>query len=368
VTFTDVDLIDTHGVTVTGVSVSGTKAGLPDDKTVLSWLLLGDFTDSTGDGTGSQAWSFSAKDHYFDYLTADEHVTLAYTVQVSDGHGGVVSQQVTVTIEGSAEPAAPVVDLNDDTSGLNNVIHVSADSTSPVLIAPDPEITDTDSTNLQSMTVTLTNPQDNSSSPGSNGVNVKETLTLTDQAATLAAGDGLTVTVSTPQNMSDPITLTITGSASVADYQAILEGVRYTDTKSGHHDGTDRVITVVVNDGTQNSSVQTTTITNSHVINGTDAANTLISTSANDYMTGAGGADNFKFSPHLGNDTVADFTPGTDAITFASGMFGNHPADVLAATHDDGSGNTVITIDAHNSITLHNVQKAQLSASDFHFV
>jgi hypothetical protein len=49
-------------------------------------------------------------------------------------------------------------------------------------------------------------------------------------------------------------------------------------------------------------------------------------------------------------------------------MFSNHPADVLAATHDDGSGNTVITIDAHNSITLHNVQKAQLSASDFHFV
>jgi Ca2+-binding RTX toxin-like protein len=168
--------------------------------------------------------------------------------------------------------------------------------------------------------------------------------------------------------LNDPITLTVTGSASLADYQTILAGVRYLDTKSGHQDTTDRIITVVVNDGTQDSAAQTTTVTNSNVINGTDAADTLVSTSANDYMTGGDGADNFKFSPHLANDTVADFTPGTDSITFASGMFGNHPADVLAATHDDGSGNTAITIDAHTSITLHNVKQAQLSASDFHFV
>src|SRR5262249_9808748 len=152
-------------------------------------------------------------DHYFDYLAPGQQVTLVYTVQVSDGHGGVTSQDVTVTIEGCAEPAAPVVDLNKNTAGLNNVTHISADSTSPVRFASDATITDTDSTNLTSMTVTLTNPKDNSSSPGSNGVNVKETLSLTEDAATLAAHDGLKVSVSTPTNMSDPITLTITGSA-----------------------------------------------------------------------------------------------------------------------------------------------------------
>ena len=101
--------------------------------------------------------------------------------------------------------------------------------------------------------------------------------------------------------MSDPITLTITGSASQADYEAILAGVQYVDTKTGHQDATDRTITVVVNDGTQDSSVQTATITTSNVINGTAAADTLTSTSANDYMTGAGGADNFSFSSTVGN-------------------------------------------------------------------
>jgi Ca2+-binding RTX toxin-like protein len=212
----------------------------------------------------------------------------------------------------------------------------------------------------------LTNPEDNSS--GSGGINVKETLTLTQAAAALAAQDGLTVNWSTPTNLADPITLTITGSASRADYQTILAGVQYVDTKTGHQDTTDRIITVVVNDGTQNSSVQTTTITNSNVINGTNAADTLVSTSANDYMTGAGGADNFKFGSTVGNDTIADFTPGTDSITFNSTLFHNSAAEALAATHDDGHGNTVITIDSHNSITLLHMTQAQLNQSDFHFI
>jgi hypothetical protein len=37
------------------------------------------------------------------------------------------------------------------------------------------------------------------------------------------------------------------------------------------------------------------------------------------------------------------------------------------ATQDDGHGNTVITLDAHDTITLSGVVKAQLHASDFHF-
>ena len=58
----------------------------------------------------------------------------------------------------------------------------------------------------------------------------------------------------------------------------------------------------------------------------------------------------------------------SDTITFASSMFNHNPANVLAATHDDGHGNTVITVNATDTITLQHVVKAQLSASDFHFV
>jgi Ca2+-binding RTX toxin-like protein len=72
----------------------------------------------------------------------------------------------------------------------------------------------------------------------------------------------LTVSWSTPSNQADSITLTITGSASLGEYQAILAGVQYVDTKTGHQDTSDRIINVVTNDGTLDSEVHTVTITN----------------------------------------------------------------------------------------------------------
>jgi hypothetical protein len=42
-----------------------------------------------------------------------------------------------------------------------------------------------------------------------------------------------------------------------------------------------------------------------------------------------------------------------------------HLQNVLARTADDGHGNTVITLDAQDTITLYHVQKAQLVADDF---
>ena len=108
VTFTDVDLNDHHLVSVTGVAASGVTSGLPGNSNVLGWLSLGELTDSTGTGTGgSDTWTFSAQDGNFDYLAAGETVTLTYTVQVNDGHGGVATQPVTITVTGTND--TPVI-------------------------------------------------------------------------------------------------------------------------------------------------------------------------------------------------------------------------------------------------------------------
>ena len=48
-------------------------------------------------------------------------------------------------------------------------------------------------------------------------------------------------------------------------------------------------------------------------------------------------------------------------------MFANAQA-ALNATLDDGHGNTVISLDSHDTITLAGVVKAQLHAADFHVV
>ena len=49
--FADVDLTDTHDLTVTGVTASGVMTGLADHDTQFGWLTLGDLTNSTGRST-----------------------------------------------------------------------------------------------------------------------------------------------------------------------------------------------------------------------------------------------------------------------------------------------------------------------------
>ena len=131
ITFKDADLTDTHEVEITGVSASGTTTGLANGTLPLSWLTLGPLSHSTDGVQGSKGWSFSAPDSYFDYLAHGETVTLTYTVEVDDHHGGVTSQDVVITVNGSND--APVIaDIaqqslieQTDTSALTATIPVT---------------------------------------------------------------------------------------------------------------------------------------------------------------------------------------------------------------------------------------------------
>ncbi|WP_108512242.1 VCBS domain-containing protein [Bradyrhizobium algeriense] len=107
ITFNDADLTDTHDVEIASVNASGVLTGLANGTVQLSWLSLGPLADSTDGVRGSKSWSFSAPDSYFDYLADGEAVTLTYTVEVDDHHGGVTSQDIVVTINGSND--APLI-------------------------------------------------------------------------------------------------------------------------------------------------------------------------------------------------------------------------------------------------------------------
>jgi len=97
-------------------------------------------------------------------------------------------------------------------------------------------------------------------------------------------------------------------------------------------------------------------------------SSTTVASSPNQVLTGSAASDNFVFKfGDVGHSTVANFHPATDTLQFSSSVFTNAQA-VLNAAHDDGHGNSVITIDAHDSITLNGVLKAHLNAADFHFV
>jgi Ca2+-binding RTX toxin-like protein len=100
---------------------------------------------------------------------------------------------------------------------------------------------------------------------------------------------------------------------------------------------------------------------------GNSQANTLIGNRGDNALTGKAGADTFGFRTGFGHDVITDFTTGgdSDLIAFASGTFGSF-ADVMA--HSAMAGNdTVITLDANNSVTLQNKQMSALSAANFVF-
>jgi T1SS-143 domain-containing protein len=115
VTFTDADVTDTHTVTVT-LAAGG---------------YLGNFTttvspDSTGNVTGDVNWSFSVNDSAIQFLAAGQTLNQTYAVAVSDGHGGVISENVVVTINGTNDApvlsSTAIVALNSEAAGGTNLV------------------------------------------------------------------------------------------------------------------------------------------------------------------------------------------------------------------------------------------------------
>ena len=140
---------------------------------------------------------------------------------------------------------APVVDLN--AGGAGQDVTTAFTEQTPVLIAPVGTLTDVDSANLNRLLVTLT------ARPDGNAV---ESLSLNAAATAAAAGAGLTVSYTAGTGV-----LSITGAATTAVYQTILQGILYNDT-SDTPTTSNRSITVVASDGAIcSSATQTVTLT-----------------------------------------------------------------------------------------------------------
>ena len=90
--FADVDLSDTHTVSVTAQG-SGYFGSLT---AALS-------ADSTGTGSGGITWTFSVDEGALDGLDEGETSVQSYLVTVDDGEGGTASETVTITLNGAEE-------------------------------------------------------------------------------------------------------------------------------------------------------------------------------------------------------------------------------------------------------------------------
>ncbi|GEP07446.1 tandem-95 repeat protein [Methylobacterium oxalidis] len=105
IAFADPDAGDVHAVTLT-----------PDHAGYLGSLALG----SVDEVSGTVGWTFTVADGALDFLDEGETRLQTYTVLIGDGHGGSVSQTITVTLTGSREGPVAVDDPDLRPSLLTN--------------------------------------------------------------------------------------------------------------------------------------------------------------------------------------------------------------------------------------------------------
>jgi T1SS-143 domain-containing protein len=117
-TVSDVDIHDVVNAQV--ISVSGGGAGYnPATQGALAFLSLS--ANPVLDGTETSdtlTWTFNSGAEHFDFLPSGWQTRLNYTVQVSDGHGGVDTQVISVLITGTNDGAVigtpTVADVTED--------------------------------------------------------------------------------------------------------------------------------------------------------------------------------------------------------------------------------------------------------------
>lgn len=100
---------------------------------------------------------------------------------------------------------------------------------------------------------------------------------------------------------------------------------------------------------------------------------TLDGAGGNDRLSGGTQDDRFNFGTGYGKDLITDFLAGLasdEVIAFSLGSAFDSFAEVMAVATSTGVGgkNTLFTFDGSTSLTLMNVSKASLVASDFEFI
>src|SRR5262249_52698872 len=131
-TVTDADLSDTVTPTVPLVTLSGVTGGLTSAD-VLGMIQVSPVAIAANPGdTHNLNWSFNSGSQAFNFLAANETLTLTYTVKDDDSHpGGTATQAVTIIITGTDDP--PVI-----TVGAGDSAGTGLTETNPVLTTTRP--------------------------------------------------------------------------------------------------------------------------------------------------------------------------------------------------------------------------------------
>lgn len=346
---TDADITDSDGTVITEIEIAVKSAATGDLLLVSGALPAGIVADSYDPATGTLRLSGAAS--HADYEAALQLIRFATTgpaglqkqieVIVFDGQNWSSEAKafITITGEDGRSVAAPVLDLdanNSNGGGFDYTATYTAGGPGTSIADVDVTITDPDNTTLASAKITILNWNQPS-------------------------GDTLSISGPLPAGITasayDPATLTITlsGVASLADYQTALRQVVFSSTNPAPGTG-DRGIQVTVNDGILNSNIATTYM---HVASAPPNAAPVLNLDADssttggaDYLTtftGGGApvaiADTDVLITDADNTTIASAiiqltSPGANDILLVNGPL---PPTIVASSYDSVTGTLLLS-------------------------
>jgi VCBS repeat-containing protein len=295
--------------------------------------------------TGNIDWSYAITDKNLDFLGVGESLTVTVPVTIDDHHGGVISQNVVVTINGANDNPIAMADSNG--TAKHSTLSVSA-AQGVLANDTDPDVHDQGHLFVGAVDGLADNI--GQAVDGKYG-------TLTLQA------DGSYVYVADKGSLPSQIVAQDTFSYMVAD----------------GHGGTDTsTLSIVVFDpGVNYLAGMNTTLNGGNgkqVLDGSAGNDTLIGGNSpdvliggnGDTLTGGNGPDTFLFRPNFGTDTITDFDVKNDTIQFDKSIF--QMVSAIAGHTSDSAAGAVINDGHGDSVTLAGVTSAQLAAqpSAFH--
>jgi VCBS repeat-containing protein len=199
VSFGDIDATDVVDITF-NANGDPVWSGGAIDPGLAAQLLAGFATGATDAAApGSTAWTYAVTGANLDFLAAGETITFSYTVTATDSQGASATDIVTFTITGTND--APTVEV--DATTIYNL------GGSPAVVDPTITIGDVDSGTLQGATVQITG-----------NFQAGDVLNFVAQS-------GITGSYNTATGL-----LTLTGSASLAQYEAALEAVTFSSSST----------------------------------------------------------------------------------------------------------------------------------------
>jgi hypothetical protein len=390
-------LADSASTTLTSATVQLTGGTFAGDGDVLAVNTAGTSITASYDST-AETLTLTGTDTLADYQTVLQSVTYSSPSQNPDDYGSDPTRLVTWTVDdgngslsvGTATETIQITAVNNPPT-LSNTAGSAAftEEGGAVTLSNAVSITDPDSLDLTGATVSITGG------------------TFAGDSDVLAATGTASISVS---YNSATETLTLTGTDTLADYQAVLDTVTFNAGENPTDFGSNptRMVVWTLNDGSGSNNLSTPVTSTVSITNVNDPP-TLANVATSASFTEEGGAvtlspsvtatgpDNLDLASATisitggtfagdgdvlaatttgtsitasynsstetltlsGSDTLADYQQVLDTVTFSAGEnptdFGSNPTRTVTWTLNDGSGSNSLSTPVTSTVSIINV-------------